>query len=89
VRSTGWWVEGAMFWKRNLQSRIGYGTDKCRKEDLIGGGFLSNSTVFGNVIWDINRSLSLGFETTYKSTQYVGLSDNQGMTYMAMVQYSF
>ena len=89
VRSTGWWVEGAMFWKRNIQSRIGYGTDRCRKEDLIGGGFLSNSTVFGNVIWDINRSLSLGFETTYKSTKYVGLSDNRGMTYMAMVQYSF
>jgi hypothetical protein len=89
VRSAGWWVEGAMYWKRNVQSRFGYGQDACRQEDLIGGGIYRNSTVYGNLIWDINRSLSIGFEATHKSTKYVGLSENQGMTWMGMVQYSF
>jgi len=91
VHSTGFWMEGAMYWRRNLQTRIGYGQDGCRREDLIGGGFLMNSTVFGNLIWEINRSFATGVECTYKSTQFSPLStkDNQGMTFMLMVQYAF
>jgi len=89
IRSMGFWVEAAYYWKKNLQSRFGYGQDECNKEDLLGNGIWKNSTYFGNVIWDINKTVSTGIEVTHKSTQYLGLNDNQGMTYMWMFQYSF
>jgi len=89
IRSMGFWVEAAYYWKKNLQSRFGYGQDECNKEDLLGNGVWKNSTYFGNVIWDINKTVSTGIEVTHKSTQYLGLNDNQGMTYMWMFQYSF
>jgi hypothetical protein len=89
IRSMGFWVEAAYYWKKNLQSRFGYGQDECNKEDLLGNGVWKNSTYFGNVIWDINKTISTGIELTHKSTQYLSLNDNQGMTYMWMFQYSF
>jgi len=89
IRSMGFWVEAAYYWKKNLQSRFGYGQDECNKEDLLGNGVWKNSTYFGNVIWDINKTVSTGIEVTHKSTQYLGLNDNQGMTFMWMFQYSF
>ncbi len=89
IRSKGFWAEAAYYWQKNLQSRFGYGQDVCSKQDLMGAGVWKNSTFFGNVIWDINKTVSTGIELTHKSTQYLGLNDNQGMTFMWMFQYSF
>lgn len=89
VRSSGFWSEAAIYWKKNWQSRIGYGQDVCKREDLKGLGIEKNSTWYGNLIWDINSVFSTGIELTYKSTQYVGLRNNQGMTAMCMFQFSF
>ena len=89
IRSNGFWAEAAYYWQKNLQSRFGYGQDECNKQDLMGAGVWKNSTFFGNVIWDINKTVSTGIELTHKSTQYLGLKDNQGITFMWMFQYSF
>jgi hypothetical protein len=88
IRSQGFWTEAAIYWKKNVQSRLGYGQDECKKEDLKGVGVWKNSTYFGNVIWDVNKTISTGLELTYKSTQYLGLRDNQGVTFMWTFQYS-
>jgi hypothetical protein len=89
IRSQGYWAEAVYFWKKNLQSRVGYGQDACNREDLMGIGILKNSTWFGNLIWDINKTISTGMEFTHKSTEYVGLRNNQGVTFMWMFQYAF
>ncbi|MEI6740836.1 MAG: hypothetical protein WCK74_11065 [Gemmatimonadaceae bacterium] len=90
VHSRGVWSELAFYAKRNLQSRIGYGQDRCDEADLKGAGVLQNSTVFGNVIWDINRIMQVGAEVSYKHTQYLApLRNNQGMTAMFMTQFKF
>lgn len=89
VRSTGFWAEGACFWKRNLQTRFGYGQDQCREEDLKGTGIQKNQTVFSNLIWDINSSLQVGVELTWKKTSYLVFRDNAGVTSMLMAQLRF
>ncbi|MFN9998710.1 MAG: hypothetical protein ACK52X_03715, partial [bacterium] len=89
IRSAGFWSEAAIYWKKNWQTRIGYGQDVCNRDDLKGFGIQKNSTVYGNLIWDINHSFSSGFELTYKSTEYLGLRNNQGVTAMWMFQFSF
>jgi len=90
VRSTGWWVEAACYWRKDLHSRFGYGQDVCRKEDLLGAGILQNTTYFGNITLEADRRLSLGLELTYKETLYLPTGrDAQGMTYMGMVEFSF
>ncbi len=89
IRSSGFWAEAVYFWKKNLQSRVGYGQDACNREDLMGFGVLKNSTVFGNLVWNINKTISTGVEFTRKSTEYLGLRDNSGVTFMWMFQYAF
>ena len=90
IRSTGFWSELAFYWKKSLQTRVGYGQDKCNKSDLMGLGILQNSTWFGNLIWDINQSFQIGAELSYKQTDYVApIKNNQGITTMLMAQYKF
>jgi len=90
IRSTGFWTELAFYWKKNLQTRVGYGQDKCNESDLKGFGIPQNSTLFGNLIWDINHSLQIGTELSYKKTDYLApLKNNQGVMAMFMTQYKF
>jgi hypothetical protein len=90
IRSTGFWSELAFYWKKNLQTRIGYGQDKCNENDLKGLGILQNSTLFGNLIYDVNQSFQIGTEVSYKQTNYLApLKNNQGFTAMFLTQYKF
>ena len=90
IRSVGFWSELAFYWKKSLQSRVGYGKDKCTESDLKGSGILQNSTLFGNLIWDINQLLQIGTELSYKQTEYLApLKNNQGIVAMFMTQYKF
>lgn len=88
IRSAGFWTEAALYWQKNLQTRIGYGQDECNTDDLKGIGVWKNSTLFGNIIWDINNAMSTGLELTYKKTRYLGLRDNEGITCMWTFQIS-
>lgn len=89
IRSSGWWVEGAFYWSKALQSRFGYGQDQCKEQDLKGGGILRNQTFFVNLIWDVNRSFRLSAEPTWRKTTYLGLKDNQGLGAMFAATLSF
>jgi hypothetical protein len=89
IRSTGFWAEGAYYWKKNLQSRFGYGQDVCNKEDLKGGGIQKNQTLFANVIWEINRVFQVSAEPTWRKTTYLGLRDNSGLGIMFAAQLKF
>lgn len=90
IRSNGFWCEAAYYWKKNLQSRFGYGEDNCKESDLKNVGILKNSTIFSNIIWDINQSLQIGTELSYKQTNYLPSSfNNKGIGGMLMVQYKF
>jgi hypothetical protein len=90
IRSTGFWSELAFYWKKNLQTRVGYGQDKCNESDLMGLGILQNSTLYGNLIYDVNQAFQIGTEFSFKQTNYLApLKNNEGITAMLMAQYKF
>lgn len=89
IRSAGWWIEAAMFWRKNLQSRFGYGQDKCNEQDLNGAGVSKNQTFFANIVWDINSTFQVSAEPTFRRTSYVGISGNSGVGIMFAAQYKF
>jgi len=90
IRSTGFWSELAFYWKKNLQTRVGYGQDKCNESDLMGLGILQNSTLYGNLIYDVNQVFQIGTEFSFKQTNYLApLKNNEGITAMLMAQYKF
>jgi len=89
IGASGFWIEGAMYWKKNLQSRIGYGQDACNPDNLKGSGIEKNQTFFVNLIYDLNRYLQLSAEPTYRKTSYLGLKDNSGWGIMLAAQFNF
>lgn len=89
IRSAGWWVEGAYYWKKNLQSRFGYGQDECNADDLKGGGIKKNQTFFANFIWDMNELFQIGIEPTWRKTDYSSLRDNSGLGLMLAATLKF
>lgn len=89
IRSAGWWVEGVYYWKKNLQSRFGYGQDECNADDLKGGGIRKNQTFFANLIWDINSIFQVGIEPTWRKTDYSSLKDNSGAGVMLAATLKF
>jgi hypothetical protein len=90
VRTAGYWSEMALFWKRNLQSRSGFGTERVRQADLFGSGISSNTTIYKNLIWDINASIQVGVEVNWKKTRYLPpFLDNQGFGGMFACQFKF
>ena len=50
-----------------------------------------NSTVFANLIWDVNQTFRIGTEFTYRETKYrsPALLDNEGAGFHTQFQWSF
>ncbi len=89
IRSRGFWIEGAVVWRKGLQSRIGYGQDRNNPDDLGSAGLQMNRTAFVNLIWDLNRAFQVSVEPTWRKTTYLGLKSNRGPGVMFAVQYRF
>ena len=64
--------------------RVGYGIDDPNTDDLSAFGVLLPDPVFGqrslnsvawaNVIWDVSKYLDVGFEVSYRETNYIAPS---------------
>jgi hypothetical protein len=88
VRSSGAWGEFWYYWNPCWHTHTGYGVDDPVDADTIGP--IRNETLFANLLWDVNKSLRVGFEYTYRKTAYAGpIRDNQGSGFHTQVQWSF
>lgn len=92
IRAIGGW--GDIWYKLTdcLTVRVGYGIDDPNTDDLSAFGVLLPAPVFGqrslntvawgNIIWDISKYLDVGFEVSYRETNYIAPSiSNTGMIY--------
>jgi hypothetical protein len=75
IRSTGGWVEGFVYFTPCLHSHSGYGIDDPRNDDITAipnnlFGRTFNSTIYSNLLWDLNKSFRSGLELTYRKTEY-------------------
>lgn len=91
IETAGGWLETFVYWTPCLHSHVGYGIDDPTDSDLGIGQRRENSTYFGNILWDVNPSLRLGFEFTWRETKYnspVPL-DNEGAGFHTQMQWAF
>jgi hypothetical protein len=90
IRSTGGWGEVYYYWTPCLHSHFGYGIDDPLDRDLTAGQARRNRFYFGNILWDVTRSLDVGFEVSYWETDYMPpLADNDAMVYDTRVRIKF
>jgi len=91
IESEGGWFEVFLYWKPCLHSHFGYGIDDPKNADVHDGGRIKNETYYTNLLWDMTDSFRLGFEFTWRETQYQGPDDldNEGPGFHTQAQWTF
>lgn len=93
IESSGGWGEVFFYLTPCLHSHTGYGIDDPDDDDVSSNPAdfqrLRNETYYGNIIWDINQSVRLGFEVTWRETDNTSSLDNEGMGYHTQFRWSF
>ncbi|MCC9608358.1 hypothetical protein LOC68_10685 [Blastopirellula sp. JC732] len=89
IRSSGGFGEFYYYWTPCLHSHFGYGVDNPINRDVNVFGRTFNSTYYANALWDVNATFRIGFELTYRETQYRGLNDNEGAGLQTQFQWAF
>ncbi|MFV2070447.1 MAG: hypothetical protein ACC645_26065 [Pirellulales bacterium] len=95
VRSSGGWLEFFLYWTPSLHSHIGYAIDDPRDRDVADTpsvlGRVRNSTLYSNLLWDVNSTFRVAFEFTWRETDYKAplLLDNEGAGFHTQFQWTF
>jgi X-X-X-Leu-X-X-Gly heptad repeat protein len=90
IRASGGWGEVYFYWTPCLHSHFGYSIDNPRDSDLTAGLTSRNEFVFGNIFWDVTRSIEVGFEVSHWETAYIApLQNNDSMIYHTRVAIKF
>ncbi len=93
IRSSGGWIETFLYWTPQLHSHLGYGIDDPIDRDIadkpLAFGRTSNSTFFGNLLWDVTQVFRVGFEVTWRDTHYKALPDDEGVAFQTQFQWAF
>jgi len=93
IRSTGGWCEVYAYLTPCLHSHWGYGIDNPLDRDVSDDptalGRIRNETYFANLLWDVNQTMRIGFEFTWRETAYSVLSDNEGAGYHVQLRWNF
>jgi hypothetical protein len=91
VHATGGWGQVDYYFTPCLHSHFGAGVDNPADSDLFLGQIAQNRTIFANLIWDVNSSLRLASELTFRDTNYIGPAalDNDGVGLHGQVQLKF
>jgi hypothetical protein len=89
IESSGGWIELFTYWTQCVHSHLGYGIDDPQDSDVVLTGRTRNETYFANTLWDINPTFRVGFELTWRETQYRALPDNDGVGFHTQFQWAF
>lgn len=95
IHSSGGWGEVFAYLSPRLHTHAGCGIDDPRDGDVASTpgslGRVRNSTLYLNLLWDINRALRIGNEFTWMETNYrsVLLPDNEGAGFHTQFQWAF
>ena len=75
IRTTGGFVEGFFYLTPMLRIDAGYGIDDPNDDDMTAVpnslfGRTFNSTLYGNMLWNLDKTFRIAFEGTYRKTDY-------------------
>lgn len=94
IRSTGGWCDFYVYLTPRIHNHWGYGIDDPLDRDVSADpadlGRIRNETYFTNLLFDVNPTLRLGMEFSYRETTYVGaVPDNEGAGYQMQCRWAF
>ena len=87
--ASGGWLELYYYWTESVHTHGGYAIDDPVNRELAPTQISLNQTAFANVIWDVTTSLRVACEVTYRDTDYVLLTDNNGVGFDTQFQWRF
>ncbi len=68
---------------------LGFSIDDVDGDEVTAGGRTSNRSVFGNMVYAVNRHLDFGIELSHWRTEYQGLDDADALRTQTSVFYKF
>jgi hypothetical protein len=91
IQSHGGWLGLRMKPNADWTFNTGYGIDSVNADDLSGNATTrkQNQTIFGNVIYNLNKNTCVGLEAQYRRTAYQGASDEDALRLQSMFMYKF
>jgi hypothetical protein len=79
IKTKGFFVNAVATPTKKLRLSLGYGMDDPDDETLNAGNRSKNTTIFGNVLFFLSKSVRVGFEVANWTTDYLG-SEQQKTT---------
>jgi hypothetical protein len=83
VPTSGGWGQISTALTESFRFNAGYGIDNASDSGRF--GLKLNSSVFANVVWDVNPWLQLGLEGNYKLTDYDSFGDKDAWVVISQV----
>jgi hypothetical protein len=85
VPTAGGWGQFYVYLADNLRLNLGYGIDNAQDSGVF--GLQVNSSVFANLLWDVNPWLQLGLEGNYKLTTYDVFGEKNAWVVISQVMF--
>jgi cell division septum initiation protein DivIVA len=89
IGSKGGWVAAELGPWDKWRFNVGAGVDSVDRGDVKTGDRLMNRSIFGNVIYSINKNAEVGFELSRWQTDYKGPGDADSLRAQTSLMYKF
>jgi hypothetical protein len=90
IRTTGGWAEVYYYVHPKVHLHIGYGMDHPVASDLAAGQIAINQTFFNAFMYDLSKTVQIGFEVDYRKTNYIApLKNADGVLFMSQFLWRF
>ncbi len=89
IRSKGGWVAASLSPWDKWAFNFGVGIDNPNRSDVDADGRTYNRSIFGNVLYSLNKNTQIGFELTRWDTKYKGEGDADSLRAQMSLIYKF
>ncbi len=89
ISANGGWVALSLGPWSKWSFNVGAGLDEVERDDVADGARTRNSSIFGNVLYSLNKSTQIGFELSRWDTYYRGPGDADDVRAQASFIYKF
>lgn len=89
IGSRGGWVAAELGPWDKWRFNVGAGVDDVDKDDVNANDRTLNRSIFGNVIYSINKNVEVGFELSNWQTDYKGSGDADSLRAQTSLMYKF
>ena len=89
IRSSGGWIAASIGPWNDMAYNIGFSAEGVNRGNTNTGARLLNRTIFGNMIYSLNKQTDVGLELSHWRTEYEGPGDADSVRLQAALKYKF